>query len=477
MNMRRLALAAGPLVFILVLCLPAPETLSAPAQAAAAITLWITIWWITEPVPVSVTALLPLVLFPLLGIAPLKSIASEFGHEIIFLFMGGMFFGQAIERWNLHQRIALRMVLWLGDNPGRMLLGFMLATGFLSMWISNTATAVMMTPVAIAVGGSLRTEDPQRQQNFGKSLMLGVAYACSIGGLATIIGTPTNAIFIGFAQQKLGMEVSFWRWFLIGFPFALLLLLICWVLLLLLFPLPAKRAATDMRAQIQSDLARLGSLSPAEYRLMLLFGLVVAAWISGGLLWYRFFPNVNDTIVALCGALALFLIPAGQEKDAPLLSWDHAMRIPWGVLLFFGGGLALAKGFDTSGLAAWIGQKMEGLRAVPHIVMLLSVFAVVVVLSEIASNVATASMMMPVLAALASGIGLEPSVLLLSAAMAASIGFGLPVATAPNAIVFSSGFLNTRDMARAGFLLDLAAIALLLLFAYTLIPLIWGISL
>jgi sodium-dependent dicarboxylate transporter 2/3/5 len=188
-------------------------------------------------------------------------------------------------------------------------------------------------------------------------------------------------------------------------------------------------------------------------------------------------PNTNDTIVALCGALALFLIPSGRGKDAPLLSWDHAMRIPWGVLLFFGGGLALAKGFDSSGLAAWIGQKMEGLSSVPHIVMLLCVFLVVVLLSEIASNVATASMMMPILAALATGIGVEPTALLLSAAMAASIGFGLPVATAPNAIVFSSGFLNTRDMARAGFLLDLASILLLLLFTYTLIPWVWGISL
>jgi sodium-dependent dicarboxylate transporter 2/3/5 len=443
------------------------------AQMTAAIALWIAVWWIAEPIHMAVTSLLPLVLFPAMGIAPLKMVSMEYGNEIVFLFLAGFFLGKCIERWHLHRRIALRMVQWLGTNPARTVLGFMLATAFISMWISNTATAVMMTPVAVAVAAST---DP-RAANFQKALLLGVGYACSIGGLATMIGTPTNAIFVSYVQQKMGETVSFGKWILFGLPFALVLLLTCWRLLVWLFPLPNTLTDNEKNENsIGQELAALGRLSAPERRLLWVFGGVIAAWVSGSLFWYKWLPDCNDTVVALTGAILLFLIPAGKGEDATLLDWPTANKIPWGVLLLFGGGLALAKGFDQSGLAAWMGSQMASLSAWPQALILLVVLAVVVLLSEVASNIATASMMMPVLAALAASIGAHPFGLLLSATLAASFGFGLPIATAPNTIVFGSGHLTTRDMARAGFLLDALAVLLLLAFIYGLLPWAWGIQ-
>jgi sodium-dependent dicarboxylate transporter 2/3/5 len=479
MDAQRVALLSGPLLFLTIILLPLPEGMSAAAQITAGITLWMAVWWITEPVNSAVTALLPLVLFPLTGVIPLKTIAAEYGNEIIFLFMAGFFIGKTIEKWNLHRRIALGLVLWLGTNPSKMVLGFMVATAFISMWISNTATAVMMTPVAIAVGTKMAT-DTNHGANFNKALLLGVGYACSIGGLATMIGTPTNAIFIAFAQAKFGVSVSFWTWFLFGFPFAAALLIICWQLLTRIFPLPSGTAESDQsRRSIAAELDYLGRMTTPEKRLLGVFSVVVLAWITGSLLWYRWIPNCNDTIVAVAGALLLFVLPSGEKPTAnqqALLDWDTALKIPWGIVLLFGGGLALAKGFDLSGLAVWLGEQLKGLSTLPHVLILLVVLVVVVLLSEVASNIATASMMMPVLASLALSIGAHPFGLCLSATMAASFGFGLPVATAPNSIVYASGFLTTKDMARAGFLLDAVAIVLLLTFIYLLLPTVWGMT-
>lgn len=469
---------AGPLLFLLIAFAPTPPGMPPAAQFTAGITAWMAIWWITEVVHTAVTALLPLALFPLCGVMPLNNVSAEFGNQIIFLFLAGFFFGRTIERWNLHTRIALHMVLWLGNNPSRMVLGFMMATGFISMWISNTATAVMMTPVAIAVSSGQWVEGEEGGHNFRKALMLGVAYACSIGGVATIVGTPTNAIFLGYLQQEFNEQISFWKWFIFAFPFALALLLACWALLVWLYPPENERRGAGYQQVLRSELDALGPLSAPERRLMWLFGAVILAWLTGSLFWYKYIPNCNDTVVAIAGALFLFLLPAGNSYQGKvLLDWGNALKIQWGVLLFFGGGLALAKGFDVSGLANWMGGQMESLQVLPAVLVLLAVLTLVTLLSEIASNVATASMMMPVLAALAGAVGADPFGMLLSAALAASFGFGLPVATAPNTIVFSSGYLHTRDMARAGFLLDAVAILLLLGFLYLFLPLVWGIHL
>lgn len=491
-----MALFAGPLLFAFVALAPAPAGMPWPAQITAAITLWIAVWWITEPIEMAATSLLPLVLLPLAGVAPLKTISAEYGNEIVFLFMAGFFIGKSIERWQLHRRIALRMVLWLGTDPSRTVLGFMLATAFISMWISNTATAVMMTPVAIAVAA--QSDGMVGHKNFAKALLLGVGYACSIGGLATMIGTPTNAIFISFVQQKMGETVSFGKWLLFGFPFALTLLLVCWQLLLRMFPLGKNGSGgIDSQAHLHEELVSLGPISMPEKRILWVFSMVILAWVSGSLLWYKplnlwIHTNMaglplpenldkipaycSDTVIAIMGAILFFIFPAGsREEKTTLLDWPTAAKIPWGVIILFGGGLALAKGFDLSGLAIWFGEQMKGLGFLPHALILLIVLSAVVLLSEVASNIATASMMMPVLAALAGSIGAHPFGLLLSATMAASFGFGLPIATAPNSIVFASGHMSTRDMARAGFLLDALAVLLLLAFVYVLLPVVWGI--
>lgn len=496
MDFRRIALFAGPALFALVALAPTPAGMPWPAQITAAITLWIAVWWIAEPIEMAATSLLPLVLLPLTGIASLKVVAAEYGNEIVFLFMAGFFMGKSIERWQLHRRIALRMVLWIGSDPSRTVLGFMLATAFISMWISNTATAVMMAPVAIAVAA--QSEVGAGKENFAKALLLGVGYACSIGGLATIIGTPTNAIFLSFVQQKMGETVSFGKWFLFGFPFSLTLLLVCWQLLVRMFPLGKQTATTvDSQRHLREQLVALGQISSPERRILWVFGAVIVAWVSGSLLWYKPLnlwvhlhmaglplpedldkvpAYCSDTIIAVMGAILFFIVPAGSKTEkTTLLDWPTASKIPWGILILFGGGLALAKGFDLSGLAVWFGDAMKGLGFLPHALILLVVLGVVVLLSEVASNIATASMMMPVLAALAGSIGAHPFGLMLAATLAASFGFGLPIATAPNSIVYASGHLSTRDMARVGFVLDALAVLLLLAFLYVLLPLVWGI--
>lgn len=496
MDLRRIALFSGPLLFLLVAFAPTPAGMPWPAQITAAITLWVAVWWITEPVEIAATSLLPLVLLPLAGIAPLKVVAAEYGNEIIFLFMAGFFIGKTIERWQLHRRIALRMVLWIGTDPSRTVLGFMAASAFISMWISNTATAVMMTPVALAVAA--QSEGMEGQKNFSRSLLLGVGYACSIGGLATLIGTPTNAIFVSFVQQKMGETVSFGKWLLFGFPFALTLLLVCWQLLVRMFPVGKGGInKIDSQEHLRDQLNALGAISLPERRVLWVFGLVILAWVTGSLFWYKplnlwIHTNMaglplpenlekvpsycSDTVIAILGVVLFFTIPAGsQTEKTTILDWPTASKIPWGILILFGGGLALAKGFDLSGLAVWFGAVLKSVGGLPHVLILLVVLGAVVLLSEVASNIATASMMMPVLAALAVSIGVHPFGLLLSATLAASFGFGLPIATAPNSIVFASGHMSTRDMAKAGFLLDVLAVLLLLVFIYALLPFVWGI--
>jgi sodium-dependent dicarboxylate transporter 2/3/5 len=461
-------LFSGPTGFLCTVLLPAPAGMPEMAWLAAGITWWMAFWWISEVVPVAITALLPLVLFPLCGIMPLKTAAGEFGNEIVFLFLSGFFFGATIERWNLHRRIALNMVTLLGHKPAGMILGFMAATACMSMWISNTATAVMMTPVAMALGSRAGSGGA----NFGKALLLGVAYACSIGGLGTVIGTPTNGIFINHIQEQLHIDVGFGQWMLFGVPLALVLTLCCWGLLLWLFPQEKGETSAEQRAMLRAEIEVLGPLSPPERRLMWVFGAVILAWISGSLMWYNHLnPKGSDTLVALVGAVLLFLVPAGTQHT-PLLDWPTAQRIPWGILLFFGGGLALAEGFKKSGLADWIGQSLTHLQFLPSALVLFIVMLVVVALSEVASNIATASIMMPVLQSLAEALGTDPVPMLLAAVLAASFGFGLPVATAPNAIAFASGYLKTKDMARAGFLLDLVAVLVLLCVVTWLVPLI-----
>jgi solute carrier family 13 (sodium-dependent dicarboxylate transporter), member 2/3/5 len=470
---RAALLAVGPAVW-LVLRFTAPGAIS-PAAAMA-------VWWIGEPVPLGATSLLPLVLFPVLGVASARDAAAPYANELVFLFLAGFLLAAALERWNAHSRLAYAIVSAIGGGGRRVVLGVMVATGFISMWISNTATAAMMYPIAIAVGalfGSGRAADEGRT-----ALMLGVAYSASIGGIGTLIGTPPNLIFAGAAKQLAGRGVSFAEYMLIGTPIVLVLLPLCW--LLLVFGIFRRRVdlGAEARQALAERRAALGPLRGGEARTVGVFLLTVAAWLLRerkdlgaitlpGLADLS--PGLSDASVGLAGALLLFIVPDGSRPPAgsrPLLTWREAKEIPWEVLLLFGGGLSLAAAMESTGLARWLGTKMGGLAGYPSMVVYAGLAALVLVLSELASNTAVAAMAMPIAASLAPAVGEPPLALMLVAALAASAGFALPVATPPNAIVFGSGQVSARQMAKAGILLDLIAIAVVVTAVALLYPLV-----
>lgn len=506
MNAKRtFPLLLGPLLFVLILLFVRPAGMSGPARAVLAATVWIATWWILEPVPIPVTSLLPLVLFPLTGALGGGDTASAYGSEIIFLFLGGFVLALAMEKWDLHRRIALTIVKGMGTNPRRVVLGFMLATGFLSCWISNTATAMMMTPIALAVAGQLARLSGRSggTPDLTRALLLGVAYGASIGGLGTLIGTPGNAILAGVVQRLFGVEITFARWMLFGMPLAALLLLGCWVhLTRVAFRLSADHVSpTDVstpdastpdvstlaRDEVARELAALGAVSPEERRVGVVFLVMALAWISRSFLLTPWLPGVTDTVIAVAGAAVLFLLPAGAPppaqprsdtaEDRSLLVWSDAAVLPWGILLLFGGGLAVARGFQETGLADWLGGQLTVLEAVPFVVLLLTVALLVNFLTEITSNVATATMILPVMAALAQAIDVHPYGLMIAAVVASSCAFMLPVATPPNAIVFGSGHVRMKDMVRAGVWLNFLSVGVITLLVYFLLPWVWDLDL
>lgn len=480
MALRRLGLFLGPSLFLLILVAFHPPGLEPAPRAVLAVTCWVATWWITEAIPIAATALLPLVLFPLTGALPLKATTVAYANPMIFLFLGGFLLAVAIEKWNLHRRIALSIITWVGSDWSRIILGFMLATGFLSMWISNTATAVMMMPIGVAVARQLEKQGAVGGSGgqLGPALMLGIAYGCSIGGMATIIGTPTNIIFTGVVAELYGREIGFAEWLRFGLPIAsLLLLLAWWYLVKIAFVLPKGKNAGAASGEIRRQLAALGRMSYEETLVLGVFVLVALAWISRSYFLQAWIPGINDTVIAIAGALLLFLIPAKNRPGDHLLDWTSAENIPWGILLLFGGGLALAAGFKNTGLASWIGHQLSLLDRVPFFLLLLLLTAAVNFLTEITSNVATASMLLPILAALALSIGVHPYGLMVATTLAASCAFMLPVATPPNAVVFGSGYLTIPTMMRVGLRMNLCSILLLAALVYYFLPLVWGIDL
>lgn len=473
---QRLGLILGAIVFVVLLVLPPPASLGVPGWRTAAVGTLMAIWWMTEAIPIPATALLPLALFPLLGVLDMPTAAAPYANELIFLFMGGFLLAAAMERWGLHKRIALVIMSRVGTSPSRLVLGFMLATGFISMWISNTATAAMMLPMAIAVGEMLRPKDREGPYPFGTALMLGVAYAASIGGIATLIGTPPNAVFAGAASELLDVEIGFTDWMAVGLPVAAVILPLTWLLLMRLYP-PGQLSG-DASSVIEDERARLGSPSRGEKVTAVVFGLTAVAWllraekdvgqitIPGLETWV---PNLEDSTIAILAAVLLFLIPLNWRKGEFVLDWRSASRIPWDVLVLFGGGLSLARAMEVSGLATWIGGLVATLGAVPPIVIIAAVTVLIVLLSELASNTAMATMAMPVVAGAAAGLGVEPLLLMATTTLAASMGFMLPVATPPNAMVFGSGYVTIQQMGRAGLWLDLISIAVVTLLGSALV--------
>ena len=458
--------------------------MSLAAWRVAAVAVLMAVWWISEALPIAATALLPIALFPLLGVMRTAQVTVSYADHLIYLFLGGFLIAMAMQRWELHRRIALHTIRLVGVSPARIVLGFMLATALLSMWISNTATAMMMLPIALAVIGQIERlkpeqagEDTSRAEGLGTSLMLGIAYAASIGGVATLIGTPPNAILAGVVERLYGYRISFAAWMGFGLPLSLLMLAIAWFYLTRYAYPSGRRSLPGARELIGRELAALGSMSGPERWVLTVFAGVALLWIGRGLFKIESLAMVSDASIAIAGALLLFIIPADFAKREFLLDWQTAAKLPWDILILFGGGFALAQGFGDSGLTEWIVTRLSGLAGVPLLVLVAAVTLVVIFLTEVTSNTATATLVLPVMGALAAAVDVHPLGLMVPAAVAASYAFMLPVATPPNAIVFSSRLVSIPQMARAGLWMNLIATVVIAAFVLLLLPLLWGIEL
>jgi sodium-dependent dicarboxylate transporter 2/3/5 len=482
----------GPLLAVAVYSLlrarvDGESALTAEGVSVAAIGALMAVLWITEALPLPATSLIPVALFPVLGVAPIREAAAPYAHEFIFLFLGGFMLAQAVEKWDLHKRVALLTLLLVGTRPARLVLGFMTASALLSMWISNTATTVMMLPIAMSVVGWLAAGDGngvdrKARDEFAACLLLGVAYGATIGGVATIIGTPPNVFLAGFLKDTYGIQLGFGQWMLVGLPLSIVFLPVSWLVLTrLVFPVRIPPGEGG-RGLIRLELSALGPMGPPERAVAGVFLCTAAAWIArqpvSNLEWVqRNVPSVmrlHDAGIAVLAALVLFALPAGRGRGSALLDWNSARRLPWGVLLLFGGGLSLAQSVQQSGLASWLSTLFTGLTGQPPFVLVFAVVVSIIFLTELTSNTATAATFLPVLGAVAVGAGVAPVVLVVPAALAASCAFMLPVATPPNAVVFGSDRIRIGHMVRAGLALNVIAIVLIPILAVTLLRWVFG---
>ena len=478
MNSKKIGLLLGPLLFILIRLFFNPDGLSDEANAVLASTLWIAVWWITEAIPIAVTSLLPIILFPLSGALPLAETSSSFGHRYVFLYMGGFILALAIEKWNLHKRIALNIIKLIGTDVKKIILGFMLATAFLSMWISNTATAVMMLPIGIAIikqMKDLKSIPDQENLMFGKALMLSIAFSASIGGIATLIGTPPNLVFAGIIQELYGIEISFLKWIIFGLPISIILLTISWIYLTrVAFKFSQINFDVGM-VEIKKQLTELGEIRYEEKIVLVVFVITGVAWISRTFFLNLFLPSLDDSMIALMSGISLFLFSTREKNnDEKIMHWEDAVKLPWGILLLFGGGLAIAAGFQSSGLASWIAENLTQLSDFSLFIILLVVITAVNFLTEITSNLATTAMLLPILAPTALMLGVHPYILMVGATLAASCAFMLPVATPPNAVVFGSNYLKISDMVRVGILMNIISIIIIFIMVYFFLPVLWN---
>ena len=466
---------AGPLAAALVLVLG--PVMSDPAQRVAALATWMAVWWLTAAVPLAATALLPLLLLPLAGVGKIDQVAATYADPIIFLFLGGFFMAAASERWGLHRRLALAVISAVGTEAPRVILAVMLATGFVSMWISNSATAAMMLPITVALMELARREAPERAATFGTALVLGMAYSASIGGVATLIGTPPTAIFAAAAANLAGRPVGFAEWMAVGLPIAALMLAACWFLLVrVLFPL--RGALGGVEQLVTRERASLGEWSAGPIVTVAVLALAATAWVFRepkrlGVLTIPgladLIPAISDAGIAVGAALVLFIAPVSFTQRRFALDWEAAVRIPWDVLVLFGGGLALAAAFDKSGLSAWLAGRLAGLHGAAPVLIVGAVTLFFVLLTELTSNTATAAMAMPLVAALAPVLGADPVRLMAAAALGSSLGFMLPVGTPPNALVYGTGAVTVGQMAKAGVWLDLIGVLVI-----TAVISVWG---
>jgi len=486
----------GLLLFAAIWLGPELDPARPDASRMLAVAALMATWWVTEAIPIPATALVPVVLFPLTGLMAGSAVAREYMSSLIFLFLGGFLIAIAVERWKLHRRIALHILAVIGGRPHRLVLGFMVATAFLSMWLSNTATTMMMMPMAISLivlyeelnaqRSRAGLEVDRRAANFPLVLLLGLAHSASIGGLATLIGTPPNGVLVTqFAEIFPGAPpISFAQWMAFASPLSVVFLFVDWLLLSrVVFPLPASSPFSG-RTFIREEIERLGPVTPEEKRVAAVFAGVALLWMTRKSIafgsaftlpgWSSLFSEgsgigalLDDGTVSIGMALLLFLIPARKEKGGRLMDWDAARAVPWGILLLFGGGLALAKGFEVSGLSTWIGSQFEVLAEAPPVGLVAAIVAIVAGLTELTSNTATASMSLPIMASLARAIEIDPLLLMIPAALAASCAFVLPVSTPPNAIVYGSNRVPIAKMIKAGLLMEVVGLVLITALVFT----------
>ncbi|MFL0446168.1 SLC13 family permease [Corynebacterium xerosis] len=515
---RRFGLITG-IVLALAVYFFMPSDLDHMLRGTAAIAVLMAAWWMSEAIPISVTALLPLVLFPALEIAEIGDFSGQYTAPTIFLFMGGFLLALGMQRWNLHRRVALWVLVAMGSSPKMLVLGFMIATGFLSMWVSNTATAVMMLPIGVSVlsliVGMLRDEakagkagsssseelsdgaaemldadsdaaaaddadgekgyehstDVEPKSNFGIALMLGIAYAASIGSLGTIIGTPPNAMLAAYMAEQ-GVNIGFGQWMLVGVPVAVILMAAAWFLLTNVLFKPEIDHIPGGRDLMRQELRKLGPMSAGETRVLAVFVIAALSWVFVPVFWPE--TMIADAVIAMAVGIAMFLIPGGPD-GVKLMRWEDALELPWGVLLLFGGGLALSTQFTESGLSDWIGEQLSGLGFLPLVLLVVVVALVVLVLTEFTSNTATAATFLPLVGAMAIGLGMDQMLLAVPVALAATSAFMMPVATPPNAIAYGSGYVSMGNMVRAGIWLNIVALVVISAASMTLLGWVFGV--
>lgn len=471
----KLGLFLGPTVFLIVINLPF-DLLSSNGDAVIAVALWMIVWWITDAVSISVTALLPLLLFPLLKIMPIAEVGANYGSPIIFLFFGGFVMALALEKVNLHKRIALNIIRITGTTPNKVVLGFMIATATLSMWISNTASTVVMLPIAMSVIGLLINDADgftKSDQNFALCVMLGIAFSANAGGIATVIGTPPNSVLIGLLESEYDIEVSFLKWMVIGLPFSILMIAISYVVLVK-WMFPNKQLKFNAsRDVIKSELSKLGPMSGKEKMVLVIFGITIFLWIFRTLI-NKLFPDLglSDTIISILAAISLFAIPYNLKKGDFIIQWKDTSKLAWGILILFGGGLALAKGMAVSGIVDFVANTIAA-SEISILVTAVLLIALMLFMTELMSNVALVAVLAPVVAGIAIGLEIPMLYLLIPVTMASSCAFMLPMATPPNAIVFASGYIKVHEMARAGIILNLISVGLLILMFQFVLPILF----
>lgn len=468
----------GMMLFIIILFLPSPDGMSDAAWKVAAVTVLLAYLWSTEALPVPVTSLLPIVCFPMLGVSSIGAATAPYAAPTIFLLMGGFIMATGITKWNLHRRIALMILVKVGNNPTALIGGFMAVTAMISMWISNTASTLMMIPIALSLANEIIKDKNEKTTGFIICLVLGVAYGANIGGFGTPIGTPPNLLVIAFMKESFGIDISFFSWMLIGVPTVIVMLPMA-LFVLTRWAYPFDLSENSLASEhLKQELDEMGSMSTPEKRMSILFAFIASCWILRTPIQsnLELLPWLSDTLIAIAGAILMFIVPAGSDdkKPAALLDWKTAEKLPWGVLLLFGGGLSLAAAVSSSGLATWIGTELSSISALDLIFIILILVTIVVFLTELTSNTATAATLIPIMGALAVATGIDPMILFVPLAISASCAFMLPVATGPNAVVFSSGEVSIPQMANAGFRLNIFAIFAVTGCSYLLVPLVFG---